>query len=150
MTIEDDLVQAQRRALKSGDKATVNVIRQVQAEVAVARTAEGFRGEVDDELYLATIEAYVKRMAKARTEFEAAGERGREQADKLSFEIDYLSAYLPDKLGEEETRALVVATIAELGAEEPGDRGKVIGAVMRSGEELDGSLVARLVAEELG
>lgn len=150
MTIEDELVREQRAAMKSGDKARRDVVRQIQAEVSLARTAEGFSGEVDDELYLATIETYVKRMTKARAEFEAAGERGKEQVDKLSFEIDYLSAYLPQKLGPEETRALVVTTIADLGAADPADRGKVIGAVMRSGQELDGSLVASIVAEELG
>lgn len=150
MTIEEQLVREQRKAMKAGDKATVNVVRQIQAEVAMARTAEGFTGEVDDELYLATIETYVKRMSKARGEFEAAGERGREQVEKLTFEIDYLSSYLPDKLGPEETRALVLETITQLGAETPADRGKVIGAVMRSGADVDGSLVARIVAEELG
>lgn len=150
MTIEEELVRAQRLAMKSGDKPTVNVIRQIQAEIAIARTAEGFVGDVDDELYLATIEAYVKRMGKARGEFEAAGERGREQADKLSFEIDYLGTFLPEKLGPEETRALVQKTIADMGATEPADRGKVIGAAMRSGQDLDGALVARIAGEELG
>lgn len=149
MTIEEQLVTAQRKAMKSGDKATVNVVRQIQTEVAMARTAEGFHGDVDDDLYLATIEAYVKRMTKARAEFEAAGERGRAQVEQLTFEIDYLSGFLPEKLDPDQTRALVVQTIAELGAETAADRGRVIGAVMRSGAELDGALVARLVGEEL-
>jgi len=53
-------------------------------------------------------------------------------------------------LGDDETRRLVRATIAELGAADPKQVGEVIGAVMRSGSDLDGSLVARLVREELG
>ncbi|MGB5565025.1 MAG: GatB/YqeY domain-containing protein, partial [Acidimicrobiia bacterium] len=99
--------------------------------------------------YLATIATYVKRMSKARSEYEALGERGREQAEKLAFEIDYLAAYLPQKLDEAATSDLVDQTIADLGATDPKMTGQVIGAVMKSGEDVDGALVARLVNEAL-
>ena len=150
MTVQEQLVAAQRTAMKAGDKSTVNVIRQIQSEVAVAKSAPGFTGEVDDDLYLATIAAFVKRMQKARTEFEAAGERGEEHVAKLTFEIDYLSRYLPEQLSEAETRDLVKATIAELGVDDPSRSGQVIGTVMKSGEAVDGGTVSRLVREELG
>jgi uncharacterized protein YqeY len=150
MSIRDQLMTEQRAAMKSGEKATVNVIRQIESEVALVRTAEGFSGEVDDALYRRTIESYVKKMEKARREYENLGERGRDQADKLAFEIDYLSRYIPKKLDEEATLALVRSTMAAMGATEPRQRGEVIGAVMRSTEDLDGAVVARLVAQELG
>ncbi len=98
MTIQEQLVEAQKSAMKSGDRATLSVIRQIQSEVAVAKTAPGFSGEIDDALYLSTIATYTKRMDKARVEYEALGERGADQAQKLAFEIDYLSDYLPQKL----------------------------------------------------
>jgi len=150
VSIEAELREDMKRALRAGDKATLGVVRQIQSEVAVAKSAPGFTGEVDDELYRRTIAAYVKRMKKAKAEFEAAGERGAEQAAKLAFEIDYLSRFLPRQLDEDQTRDLVRRTIAELGADDPKAAGKVIGAVMRSGEPVDGALVARLVREELG
>lgn len=150
MSIQEQLTEDQKTAMRAGDRATLNVIRQVQTEVSVASKAEGFTGEVGDELYRDTIASYVKKMEKARKEFEAAGERGAENAAKLAFEIDYLSKYLPQKLGEEETRALVQRVIAEVGASDSKEKGRVIGAVMKSGEEVDGGLVARIVTEELG
>jgi uncharacterized protein YqeY len=149
MTIQEQLAAAQKTAMKAGDRQTLNAIRQIQSEVAVAKAAPGFSGGVDDDLYLATISTYVKRMAKARTEYEGLGERGREQADKLAFEIDYLSAYLPQKLDEAATRALVDQAVADTGATDPKMAGQVIGAVMRSGQDVDGALVARLVNEVL-
>ena len=149
MTIQEQLAAAQKSAMKSGDRSTLNVIRQIQSEISVAKASPGFDGEVDDDLYLATIATYVKRMSKARGEYEALGERGQEQADKLTFEIDYLSAYLPQKLDEAATRALVDQTIAGLGATDPKMTGQLIGAVMKSGKDLDGALVARLVKEAL-
>jgi len=149
MTIQEQLVAEQTSAMRAGDKATLNVIRQIRSEVSVVKSSPGFTGEVDDDLYLATIATYVKRMGKARAEYEAMGERGREQADKLAFEIDYLSKYLPTKLDEAATRALVDDAIAELGADDPKMTGRVIGSVMKTGKDLDGALVARLVKESL-
>lgn len=149
MTIQEQLIAAQKSAMKSGDRATLGVIRQIQSEVAIAKAAPGFTGEVDDDLYRATIAIYVKRMDKARAEYEAMGDRGRDQAEKLAFEIDYLSDYLPQKLDEDATRMLVDEAIAALGATDPKMTGQVIGTVMKSGQEVDGKLVARLVNEAL-
>jgi uncharacterized protein YqeY len=150
MSVRDELTEQLKDAMKAGDRPRVNVIRQVQSEVSVAKSAPGFSGEVDDDLYLATIASYVKKMTKAKREFEAAGERGQAQADKLGYEIEYLSRWLPETLGEDETRALVRSAIAELGASDPKMIGRVIGHVMKSGADVDGGLVNRLTREELG
>ena len=149
MTIEERLVVEQTAAMKGGDRPTLNVIRQIRSEVSMARSAPGFTGEVDDQLYLSTISTYVKRMGKSKTEYEALGERGRKQAEKLAFEIDYLSKYVPMKLDEAATRDLVDQVIEDLGAFDPKMTGQVIGQVMKSGQDVDGGLVARLVNEAL-
>jgi uncharacterized protein YqeY len=150
MTIQQQLKTDQITAMKAKDKVTLNAIRSVQAEVATAKSAPGFTGEVDDGFYTKTIATYVKRVTKSKTEYDAMGESGAEQAAKLAFEIDYLGQYLPKVLDEDATRALVDKTIVELGADADTPAGRVIGAVMRSGEDLDGTLVARVVNEALG
>jgi uncharacterized protein YqeY len=151
MSIHDELSNELKSAMKAGDKARVNVIRQIESEVAVAKTAPGFNGEVDDGLYRATIASYVKKMDKARREYEAIGERGESNAAKLAWEIEYLARWLPATLGEQETRKAVRAAIAELKADGPKMVGRVTGHVMKhSGKALDGALVNRIVREELG
>jgi hypothetical protein len=149
MSIHDELTIELKAAMRERDKPRINVIRQIETEVSVAKSAPGFSGEADDALYLRTIESYVKKMDKARAEYEAAGERGAENAAKLAYEIDYLDRWLPDKLDEEQTRVLVQEAIANLGADDPKMTGRVIGRVMGSGAEVDGALVSRLVREEL-
>ena len=115
-----------------------------------AKTAPGFSGQVDDELYRKVISSYVKKMAKAKAEYEAAGDRGKEMAEKLSWEIDYLSRWMPQTLGEEETRALVREAIAELGVSgDPQAVGRVVGHLMKSRRDLDGATVNRIAREEL-
>lgn len=150
LTIAAELRRELGDAMKARDKPRINVIRQIETEISVAKSAPGFSGEIDDDLYAATIASYVKKMDKARAEYEAAGERGRERADQLAYEIDYLSRWLPQTAGEDETREIVRAAIAELGAGDPKMAGRVIGHIMKSHDGLDGGLVNRLVREELG
>jgi len=151
MAIHDELAVELRDAMRTRDRRRMDVIRQVETELARARTEPGFHGEVDDALYRRVIAAYTKKMDKARLEFEAAGERGRAQAEKLAFEIDYLERWQAQTLDEEATRALVRSALAELGATDAKAVGRVIGQVMKAGAgTLDGALVNRLVREELG
>lgn len=151
MTIAEQLAAELTDAMKSKDAPRRDVIRQVQTEAATARSQPDFEGPVDDAFYQKVIASYVKKMDKSRSEYADLGERGAAMADKLAFEVDYLSRWLPQKMGEDETRALIKETVAELGV--AGDEkaaGRVTGHLMRSrGEDLDGGLVNRLVREEL-
>lgn len=150
MGIQEELVAELQDAMRAKDKPRSSVIRQIQTEIAVAKSASGFNGEVDDDLYRSTIVSYVKKMEKARLEFEGLGDRGAEQAAKLAYEVEYLSRWTPTLLGEDATRDIVKAAIAELGIDDPKMMGRVMGHVMKSEAELDGGLVNKLVREELG
>ncbi len=151
MSIQQELRDELTRAMKAGDRATVNVIRQVESEIALARSATGFSGDVDDELYETTIAAYVKRMERYRRDYRELGERGAEQAAKLDFEIDFLQRWLPEREVDQAAVAAIVETaIAELEATDPKQAGRVIGHIMSNHDGLDGALVSRLVRARLG
>jgi uncharacterized protein YqeY len=150
MSIKDEMRDELRDAMRQRDRARLDVIRQIESEVSKAAAEPGFSGEIDDAVYRKSIASFVKRMSRARDEFLDLGETGTAQAAKLEFEIEYLARWLPRTLGEDETRAIVRAAIAEAGAVAEKDAGRMIGAVMRSGQDLDGGLVNRLVREELG
>ena len=151
MSIQEELSAELVDAMKSKDAARRDVIRQVQTEIATARSQPGFSGEADDGFYQKTIASYVKKMDKSLSEYADMGERGAEMAGKLAFEVEYLSRWLPTKLDEGATRALIAEAIEELGV--AGDEkaaGRVTGHLMKSrGKDLDGGLVNRLVRESL-
>jgi hypothetical protein len=151
MSIREELADELRDAMRAKDARKRDVIRQIETEVAIARSRPGFEGELDDELYRQVIGSYVKKMEKSRQEYVDIGERGAALAEKLGFEVEYLSRWLPRKLDEEATRALIREAIAELGVEkEEKAAGRVVGHLMKSrGEDLDGGLVNRLAREEL-
>jgi uncharacterized protein YqeY len=137
--------------MRAKDARRRDVIRQVETEVAIARSRPGFEGELGDELYRQVIGAYVKKMEKSRQEYLDIGDRGAALAAKLGYEVEYLSRWLPQKLDEEATRLLIRDAIAELGVGgEEKAAGRVVGFLMKSrGEDLDGGLVNRLAREEL-
>ena len=151
MSINEELSRELKKAMKAGDSRRRDVIRQIETEVATLKSEPGLRGAVDDDFYRKVIASYVKKMDKSREEYEGYGERGAAMAEKLAFEVDYLSRWLPKKLDEEATRLLVIATVAELGvAGEEKAAGRVIGHLMKTrGGDLDGGLVNRIVREEI-
>ncbi len=152
MTIHEQLAAELRDAMRAGDKARRDVIRQIETEVTMIRSAPGFQGEVTDDTYVGVISSYSKKMMKSVDEYRSLGERGASMADKLEWEVDYLARWLPKKLDESATRALIESAISELGvADDPKAAGRVTGHLMKSHkDDLDGGLVNRLVREALG
>ena len=147
MTISDDLSAALKEAMKAKDKPKLDAIRQVQTEVAKKKAEKG--EEATDELVLGVISSYVKKMTKAVEEYQSLGDRGTEMAEKIQFEIDFLSDWLPEQLSEEDVAKLVDEVLADLGDVDMSQMGRIIGAVMAKGDGIDGSVVSKLVKEKL-
>ena len=150
MSIETELSDELKDAMRSKDQPRLDVIRAVKTELGRKITEPGFDGTVDDDVYRAVIDSFVKKVKKSQAEYAGLGDRGQEMADRLAFEADYLSRWLPQKLDEEATRQLVTAAIAELGVADPGDKGRLMGHLMKSHkDDLDGQLVNKIVTEAL-
>lgn len=147
MALIDDLSTSLKEAMKSKDKPKLDAIRQVQTEIAKKKSEKG--EEATDELVLGVISSYVKKMAKAVDEYQSLGERGAEMAEKIQFEIDFLSQWLPEQLSEEDVEKLVDEVLAELGKVDMSQMGRIIGAVMAKGDGIDGSIVSRVVKDKL-
>ena len=147
MALIDDLSTSLKEAMKAKDKPKLDAIRQVQTEIAKKKSEKG--EEATDELVLGVISSYVKKMAKAVDEYQSLGERGAEMAEKIQFEIDFLSQWLPEQLSEEDVEKLVDEVLAELGEVDMSQMGRIIGAVMAKGDGIDGSIVSRVVKDKL-
>ena len=147
MALIDDLSDALKEAMKAKDKPKLDAIRQVQTEIAKKKSEKG--EEATDELVLGVISSYVKKMTKAVEEYRSLGDRGIEMAEKIQFEIDFLSGWLPEQLSEEDVAKLVDDVLADLGDVDMSQMGRIIGAVMAKGDGIDGSVVSILVKEKL-
>ena len=150
-TIKEQFAEELKDAMKTGDVDRRDVIRMIESEISLAKSAPGFKGEVNDDLYRQVISSYSKKMDKARAEYLDLGPRGEPMARKLGWEVEYLSRWLPTKLDRASTEALVKATIAELGVGgDPKATGRVIGQIMKNyRDDVDGALVNKLVSAAL-
>ena len=147
MAVTDDLSTSLKEAMKAKDKTKLNAIRQIQTEIAKKKAEKG--EEATDELALGVISSYVKKMTKAVEEYQSLGERGVEMAEKIQFEIDFLSGWLPEQLSEEEVSKIIDEVLSEMEDVDISQMGKIIGAVMAKAEGLDGSVVSKLVREKI-
>src|SRR5258706_8688716 len=100
MPLEQELTDILKQAMRDRDQRTADAVRMIKTKIMERRTAKGFTGAVDDALIIEVIAAYRKSLQKALPEFETAGERGREQADALRFEIALCERFLPRGMDE--------------------------------------------------
>ena len=143
MTTILERVQADTRvAMKAGDRDRVGALRMI----ASALQQEAKEGEGDE---LATLRRERKRRLEAANAFREGG--GDERAAAEEAEAQMIGDYLPAELSDEELADLVDAAVAEAGASEAGDIGRVMGIVMpRVGGRADGKRVSTTVRERLG
>jgi uncharacterized protein YqeY len=148
--LEGQLREQLTTAMKAKDMKTANLVRMINTKIMERRTAKGFTGTVDDALILDVIGTYKKSMEKARQDFIAAGDRGKEQAEELAFEVEWCAKWLPQQMSEAELREAVAKIVGELPAKDPKMAGKVIGAVKKQfGDRADAQLTKKLADELL-
>ncbi len=98
---------------------------------------------------VAVLQRERKKRVEAAEAYEGAGRA--EQAAAERFEADLIEGYLPQQLSDQELAALVDAAVAESGASEVRDMGKVMSALMpKVGGRADGKRVSAAVREKLG
>lgn len=104
--------------------------------------------QLSDEEVLEVIATEVKKRKDSVVQFKSGGREDLAQQEEAEMKV--LMAYLPEQVGEEEVRKAVQEAVAQLGAKDPKEMGKVIGAVMSKLKgRVDGGLVSKLTKEAL-
>ena len=146
MSLTEQLQADMKAAMRDGDAHRRDTRR--MAIAAVQNAEKEKREPLSQDEAMAVLAKQVKSRRESITAFRDAGRD--DLADKEQAEIDVLAPYLPEQLGEDEVRALVVEAIDATGASSPRDMGRVMGALMpRVRGRADGKLVSSLVSEEL-
>ena len=146
MTLKQRLTDDMKAAMKSGDKASLGVIRLINAAIKQREVDE--RIELDDAAVIAVLDKMVKQRRDSVTQYEAADRADLAEIERA--EIGVIERYLPAKLGEAEIQAAIAAAIAETGAAGPADIGKLMGALKpKLAGQADMGLVSKLVKQAL-
>ena len=149
MPLEQQLNDTLKQAMKDKDQPTSDVVRMIKTKIMERRTAKGFTGEVDDALIGDVIAAYRKTLVKALEEFEKIGEKGKEQAEQLRFEIGFCERFLPKQLDAAALKTLVQERMAALGVTDAKMFGKLLGDIMKTHKGLVEANDIKRVAEEI-
>lgn len=149
--LRDTIKSAQIAAMKAGDSARRDAIRLILAKLKdkdiELRTASSV--PEDDTLVVDVLQ----KMAKQRRESIELYVKGNRQelADAEAAELAVIEHFMPQQLGEAETKAAIAAIVAELGASGMKDMGRVIAELKaRHGSQLDMGKASGLVKAALG
>jgi uncharacterized protein YqeY len=130
-----------REAMKAGERDRVSTLRML----ASALQQDAKLGDGDE---IGVVQRERKKRLEAAEAFRKGG--SEERAATESSEAKLIEAYLPAQLSDAELAELVEAAIAEAGASEPGEMGKVMSLAMpRVGGRADGKRVSAAVRERL-
>ncbi len=148
-SIREQIDAALRQARIARDGPTKTVIGMLKSKV-LTELKSGKGKEETDELWRTVIAAYAKQVTKAIPELQKAGERGAEAVAESRFELEFCQQFLPKKLDEAATEALVRNAVTESGISDPKLMGKLMGLLMKGHrDELDGDLTRQIVLRVL-
>ncbi len=148
MELEKQIQSDMVAAMKAKETVRLAALRGIKAAILLARTSEGSGGEVSD----ADIVRIIGKLVKQRKESaEIYAQQNRpELAENELAEAAAMEVYLPKQLSEAETESELAKIIAEVGASQPSDMGKVMGvATKRLAGQADGKLISAIVRKLL-
>jgi len=146
MPIIDKLDIELIKALKSGDKEKVVVLRGLKSDIKYKKIDK--REELTNDEVIDVLSVNTKKIRDSIEQFDKAGREDLVTKEQAALKI--ISEYLPEQLGEEELRGIVRQAVEESGAESPKQMGLVMKIVMpKIKGRADGKLGSKLAAEFL-
>lgn len=150
MSLQEQLVNDMKEAMKSGDSVKVSTIRMLKAAIKNKEIEKGGTSyKLSDKETLEVIVTAIKQRKDSIEQF-TKGNR-QDLADKEKKELEILQAYMPPQMSDEDVKAEVKKAIAETSASSQKDMGKVMKVLMpRIAGRADGAVVNRIVRELIG
>jgi len=121
-SLKDKLMEDLKRALKSGDKVRRSVIRLLMAAIKNSEIAR--QADLTDSDILGIIAKEVKQRHESIEAFKQGNRRDLVAQEEV--ELAVLEEYLPQQMTRDEIISAARKVIAEVGAQGPGDKGKVM------------------------
>lgn len=138
-----------RQSTLARNELKTSVLRLLLSAINYYEIQKGGAGyEATDGDVLVVIAKEAKQRRDSIEEFKKAARQ--ELVDKETKELEMLQVYLPQQMGEEEIKKLVIEVIKETNAKSIADIGKVMGSLMpKIKGKADGGLVSKIVHESL-
>ena len=148
MSLQKEVMDQMKAAMKAKDTVALQALRAVKSAFLLAKTATGSQEELTSEQEVKIIQKQVKQRKDSAAIFI---QQGREDlaAPELA-EVAILEQFLPEALSEEDIEKVVLETIAKVGAAGMKDMGKVMGMVSKQlAGQADGKTISGIVRKNL-
>jgi hypothetical protein len=146
MALKDNIREALKGALKRQQRVEVSTLRLLLSEIRNAEIAQ--QKPADDSKVLDVIAREVKRRRESIEAFKQ-GNRS-DLVEQEEAELAVLMSYLPEQMSREEIIATARQVIDAVGAQGPGDKGRVMSQLMPQVKgKADGKEVSDIVTELL-
>lgn len=147
MSLTKQITSDIKAAMIAKDKDKLAALRAIKSALMLEATKDG-SGEVSEEAEMKILQKLLKQRKEAGDLYIKEGREDLAQDEIVQAKV--IEAYLPAQMSEEEVKAIVDATISQLGASSPADMGKVMGPIMgKLSGKADGKLISKLVKEAL-
>lgn len=133
-------------AMKSQDKETLSVLRMVKGAIQLEEINK--KHELSDDEVVALLSKQIKTRKESILEFEKANRV--DLIEQTKKEIEILSKYMPEQLGEEEVIKIIDDAFNELKPSSQSDMGKIMGFVTpKLRGKADMSFVSKIIKDKL-
>lgn len=144
MELFDQISEDIKKAMLAKEKVKLEALRGIKKEFLEAKTAKGSDGTLTDDTAIKILQKMVKQRKDSAQIFK---EQNRpELAENELAEVNVIEAYLPKQLSDEELTAIIKKIIADTGAKDGKDMGKVMGVASK---QLAGKTEGRLISEKV-
>jgi uncharacterized protein YqeY len=145
--LKQRLNDAMKAAMRAKEKERLGTIRMIQSEIKRIEVDE--RIDIDDARVLAVLDKMTKQRRDSAQQYLDADRP--ELAAQEQQEISVIAEFLPEALTDAELETLVTAAIAESGAADARDMGKVMAIIKPQVQgRADMGAVSQLVKKQLG
>lgn len=147
MSLEAKVMELMKKAMVEKNQGALRGLRAVKSAILLAKTEKGATGTLSEEQEIQLINKLLKQRKDSLAIFM---EQNREDlAEKEREEIVVLEQFLPEQLSAEALEKEIAAIIAEVGAKEPKDMGKVMAAAKRLAGKADNKAISEMVKKLL-
>ncbi len=141
MSLETNITDQMKEAMKSKNQIALEALRAIKSEILLAKTSGG-NGEISEEQQIAMLQKLIKQRKEAAEQFSNNGRV--ELAEKELAQAEVIQTFLPKQLSAEELEAKLKEIISQVGATSGKDIGKVMGV---ASSQLAGKAEGKLIAE---
>jgi len=147
MSLEQKIMGELKTAMLSKNEAALRSLRAIKAAILLAKTAEGYKGEMSEDDEIKLLQKLVKQRKDSLEIFEQQNRPDLAATERE--EIAVIEKFLPAQLSADELKTIIGKIITDTGATSPADIGKVMGVASKQlAGKADGKTISA-VAKEL-